>query len=457
MNPIGYLPLCGSTKAVRDPATAMIFPVMEAGIPEALDDALERLQRGAWDHHVLTAPRLLRLELLQASQPHRSFQEALREIWQVWLQAGLVCGSVPSSSALAQARARLPTWALETLLRHTASAAGWPPHPLCPEHPLRTIDGVPLVLPRTALTLSRFGTTRSQHGDAYYPQALAVWVCALPGCVVVAEYLGAAHESDQSVAPPLLTTLLAPGDLVLGDAHFGTYPNVAVIQQRQAFHLVRAPGTFIPTHHDLGTGAPDDHDLLVTPTPYIRSHYRAMALPPALPIRAVTLDVPARDELNRTERAVFLTNLPRDAFPRPRLATLTPLRWGQETLHNDIKTRLGLGTLRSGDPAGVRREVLAHLCVSNLLRLFLLNANPAAPWEGSFTAARSAVAQANQQLRWQPQSSQRILRVLADMIRSQPLDLRPGRSEPRRKRPGRHPYASFKTPRSEWRTARKAG
>ena len=458
MELIGHWPLWDAAKALRDPVAALIFPAIEPAIPEALEDALDHHRPGAWDHHVLTAPRIFRLELLQASQPHQTFQETLREVWQAWRHAGLVGGPIPSSSALAQARARQPTWPLEAFFRHTAAASHrWPRHPLCPEHRLRAIDGVPLLLPRTPPNLAHFGTTRSQHGDAYYPQAVAVWASQVPGFVVTAQYLGRACESDQSVAPDMLNRLVEPGDLVLGDGHFGTYPCIAVIQRRQAFHLLRASGTFIPEKHRIGPGDPEDADLVVIPTPYIRCYYRKMALPKALPLRAVTLEIPARDDLNHTQCAVFLTNLPRDVFPRQRLTTLTPLRWGEETLHNDIKTRLGLGEIRSGDPAGVRREILAHLCLSNLLRLFLATANPFAPWEGSFTAARSALAQANHQLRWQPQHRNLILHVLAEMIRSQPLDVRPDRTEPRRKRPDRRPYPVFKTPRAEWRRARKAG
>lgn len=458
MQDIGNVPPWTSAKPVRDPAAALIFPAIEPEIPDELDVALAGYRQGAWHNRILEAPRILRLELLQASQPHRSFQDTFREIWHVWLRAGLVSAPMPSSSALAQARARLPTWAFEMLFHHSAASPHlWPSHPLCPEHRLLAIDGVTLLLTRTAANLAHFGTTRSQHGESYYPQAVAVWASCLPGFVVGSEHLGISGESDQSIAPRMLAKLLQPGDLILGDGHFGTYPNMAIVQRNQAFHLVRASGTFLPENHRVGESAPEDADLLVTPTPYIRSTYREMALPRQLPMRAITIEIPVRDEINRTKRTVFLTNLPRSTFPRERLATLTPLRWGEETLHNDIKTRLGLGEVRSGDPEGVRRETLAHLCLSNLLRRFLLIANPTAPWEGSFTAARTALAQANHQLRWQPHDRGNILRDMADVIRSQPLVVRHDRSEPRTKRPSKRPYLTSKTPRSEWRAARKAG
>ena len=458
MDVIGPCRLWDSAKPVRDPAAALVCPAIEPGIPEALDDALDAYRSGNWDHHVLTAPRVFRLELLQAYRPSRSFQGTLREVWQVWRRAGVVDQGMPTSSALSQARARLPIWALEALFRHTAGIARlWPAHPLCPEHRLRVIDGVPFVLPRTVPNWTTFNTTRSQHGAAYYPQAMGLWISHIPGYVVQTERLGSARQGDQTGAPELLDRCIEPGDLVLGDAHFGTYPCCGVIQRRKAFHLMRAAGTFIPQKHRTGRGDSDDTDLVVTPSPSTRGHDHDWHLPDTLPMRAVTLTIPTRDDLNRTERTVFLTNLPRQTFPRQRLDTLTPLRWGVETLHNDVKTRLGLGDIRSLHPAGVRREVLAHLCLSNLIRLFMAQANPTAPWEGSFTAARSALIQANHQLRWKPDQQKRTFRLLAEMIRSQPLDVRPGRSEPRRKRPDRRPYPSFKTPRADWRAARKAG
>lgn len=458
MNIIGPCRLWDLEKPVHDPAAALVFPAIEPGIPEALDDALDEYRAGAWDHHELTAPRLFRLELLQACQPSRSFQDTLREVWQVWRNADLVTGPIPTSSALSQARAHLPLWAFETFFRHTAGTARrWPVHPLCPEHRLLAIDGVPLVLPRNETLFKTFGTTASGRGPAYYPQAMALWVSHLPGCIVLTEHLGPIREGDQAPAPHLLDRMIEPGDLLLGDSHFGSYPCCSVIQRRGAFHLVRASGTFIPDKHRIGPGDPHDADLLVTPTRAILGQYRGWDFPKSLPMRAVTLDIPARDELNGIESVIFLTNLPREIFPRQRLATLTPLRWDEEILHNDVKTRLGLGEIRSQYRSGIRREILAHLCLSNLIRLFMVKANPETPWECSFTATRSAIVQANHQLRWEPDRQRQIFRVLVEMIRSQPLDGRPGRSEPRRKRPDRRPYASFTTPRADWRAARKAG
>ena len=75
----------------------------------------------------------------------------------------------------------------------------------------------------------------------------------------------------------------------------------------------------------------------------------------------------------------------------------------------------------------------------------------------SFTAALSALRHANQQLRLLPARQAEIVQVLQEMIRTQQLDVRPGRSEPRKKRPSKRPFTCFATPRSLWRHERKAG
>jgi hypothetical protein len=80
MEYIGNLPSWTSAKTIRDPAAALVFPAIEPAIPETLDAALERHRGGAWHNDVLGPSRILRIQLLQAIQPKRSFQDTLREV-----------------------------------------------------------------------------------------------------------------------------------------------------------------------------------------------------------------------------------------------------------------------------------------------------------------------------------------------------------------------------------------
>ena len=441
-----------------DLATRLVFPVVEHLIPETLDAALLCCCQGEWRFDLLSPARMLRLELLQACRPHQSFQETLREVWQTWRLTGAVTGAIPSSAALAQARARTPLWACETLFRHTASlVAELARQPLCPEFRLLSVDGIPLVLPRTQALLDHFGTTSNQRGDNYYPQATAVWVVQLPGRGVLAEWLGSANHSDQNVAPRLLPSVLRASDLVLGDAHIGTFPNLSVIRSAGASFLVRAPANLLPEKHVLLRHSEAELEIRLGPTYHVRTHYPDFRFPDHLDMRALRFPIPSCDACNGVEIATFLTDLPRNLFPLDRAAAIAALRWDQETIHGDVKTRMGLGDIRSQTPAGVHREVFAHLCCANFLRTLLSNTPVLELLNSSFTAALSALRQANQQLRLLPARQPEIVQVLQEMICTQHIAVRPGRSEPRKRRPSKRPFPYFTTPRSLWRQARKAG
>ena len=453
---IGRFPTFTEVQNRNDPLTALIFPLIDPFIPALLDNTLQRQQPLPRHFNLLTPSRMLRFQLLQATRPEISFQEVLREVWHSWRMAGLVDAGIPSSSALAQARSRLPVWPGTMLLKHTASLADlFALHPHWPHHRLLSIDGTYLCLPRDPQLLAHFGTTRNQYGDTYFPQALGVWVTLVQRQIVLAERLGVAKDTDETIAPHLLSKVVRPNDLILGDAHFGHYPTLSVIHSSKAFFLMRSP-THLTKKLDLLPKFDEIH-LPLELSPDMSLKYSTLSLPPRIDVRALKYTIPSRDNLNGTEEAYFLTNLPAKEFTHAQLASIPPLRWNHETLNNDVKSRLGLGHIRSLSPDGVYHEILAHLCVSNVIRLYLAQSYPEALDMGSFTAAATAIRQSNQQLRIFPDRKQQIFDLLYEMILDQPVPHRPQRTEPRRLRPRRRPFDTFTTPRSDWREKRKAG
>jgi hypothetical protein len=365
---------------------------------------------------------------------------------------------MPASSSLAEARARLPIWSLEMLFNSTAALAGRSSLP-CEFSQFRilAIDGTPLTLPNSPLNRNHFGTTRHQHGEAYYPQALAVWISHVATGIVTSEYLGTSREGDESVAPLMLKKALLPGDLVLGDAHFGTFAALSVGMSQGAHFVCRAQGAFKVDAHVTQRHSSADADARLQRSDYMQRKYVHLRLPEQLELRVIAADIPSRERLNGMERANFFTNLPRSEFSASDVERLIRLRWTHETLNNDIKTRLSLGEIRSQHPESVRREVLAHLCLHNILRMLLRQARPESPRSLSFTAAVEALLQANEQLRTNLSHSGKLHALLNSMIAQQPLDVRPARSEPRMKRPSKRVYPVFKSARNEWREERKVG
>ena len=455
---IGQLCSPPEVKVLTGEATRLIFPLIEPWLPPSLDRMLREQQPTPRHWDLLDWPKTLRLDLLEAINPMASFEEMLREVWQTWWQADCVAAPPPSTAALAKARRRLPIWALRELLRHTAEATQaaqtWP---AWPDHRLVTIDGTPLSLQNSPRNRAHFGTTRHQNGEAYFPQALAVWVATLHPQVVIAEYFGTSHEGDETVAPQILARVLQPNDLVLGDGHYGYLPTLYTAAQRQAFYLVRAPGPLHPQKHIVRRVTERDWDLRLEQTQYMHKKYAELSLPQHLDVRGLLYTIPARDSLNGVEEACFLTNLPREKFSYDRLAVLPPLRWNHETLNNDIKSRLGLEEVRSQTPDGAYAEVLAHLVMANFIHSMLWQAFPERPFQGSFTVGLDALRQANQQLRMAPERRTKIMNTMRQMILAQPVVSRPGRTEPRMTRPRRRPYPIFKEPRETWREQRKAG
>jgi hypothetical protein len=454
---IGNWQVSPEEKPAVDPMTAAIFPLIEPLIPAELDRHLAAQDRGGWPGN-LTARRMFRLELLQACGANLSFQEILREVWQDLRTMRHVQGSMPTSGSLCEARARLPVWPFEMMFKHTATLART--HLASPEwsgQPILAIDGVYVSLPRSTANYGQFGVTASQHGESYYPKALLVLIGGALQGTILAERCGTAHEGDQRLGPVLLQEHLRRGDIWLGDAHFGHYPAAAISVQAGAFFLARVPANFQIQTRVVARHAPDDSDVRITPSSKILLNYGNLVLPEHLELRGVSFDVPAQDPLHGTERADFLTNLPRALFSCESLSRLGRLRWNEETMHNDLKTRLGLGDVRSQTPLGVRREILSHLAMVNAIRLAIREVHPTTPLRGSFTAGLSALRQANRELRLLPGQGDWILQVCAAMMREQPVAPRPNRSEPRLRRPDKRPYEIFKTARSDWRKKLKAG
>jgi hypothetical protein len=162
-----------------------------------------------------------------------------------------------------------------------------------------------LTLPNSPANRNHFGTTRHQHGEAYYPQALAVWISHIATGIVAGEYLGTSREGDESVAPPMLKELLKPGDLFLGDAHIGTFATMSVGISRGAHFVCRAQGAFKVDAHITRRHAAGDADAQLRRSEYMKKKYAHLHLPEQLQLRVVSADIPARDFLNGTERADF--------------------------------------------------------------------------------------------------------------------------------------------------------
>ncbi len=124
------------------------------------------------------------------------------------------------------------------------------------------------------------------------------------------------------------------------------------------------------------------------------------------------------------------------AYPYTELVDLYHRRWQIETIYREWKHGLDIQNLRSHTPAGVIKEIYAHLLLSNLIRWVMTEAVEGTelhPIDLSYLAALTHIKNALlQMLRVDPRWVSAIYQQLLADVRRERIRKRPGRSYPRR-------------------------
>lgn len=161
------------------------------------------------------------------------------------------------------------------------------------------------------------------------------------------------------------------------------------------------------------------------------------ALPATLEVRIIRTKGPDRQGRQKV-RYVVTTLLDGVAYPAEEVASLYFHRWEIEVRFRDIKTTLGMEMLRTKTPEMIRKEVLMHMIVYNLMRLVMLKAGIShgvnhrrLSFRGTqqvLSASRSGFGKlGNRPLLRTRQVCSMLLRIA-----ERPVHERPGRNEPRR-------------------------
>jgi hypothetical protein len=139
---------------------------------------------------------------------------------------------------------------------------------------------------------------------------------------------------------------------------------------------------------------------------------------------------------------LFTSLLDPQSHPLSELVDLYHRRWQIETIYREWKHGLDIQNLRSHTPAGVTKEVYAHLLLSNLVRWVMTDAvsgTPVHPVDLSYITALTHVKNALlQMLRADSRRISLIYRQLLREINVARIRKRPGRSYPRRSDRPRH-------------------
>ena len=296
------------------------------------------------------------------------------------LQAMLLLESRPpvdeGTSAYCQARERLPESLLVQALKTTAQAAdrGVELSGFLQHRVVKVMDGTTATLPDTPENQKTYPQLTSQKPGCGFPILHLLVVMSARGGGVLDLAKGDYHHGEMRLVHQLCPTL-APHDIIIYDRAAGNYVACALVQQAQADLISRVSIRKIDWRRGRRLGK---NERLVTwkksraKPPYLTAQEWA-ALPAEVAVRVIRLRINQKGFRAR-ELVLVTTLLDPAVYPVAELAAAYLRRWRLELCLDDLKTTLGLDTLRCRSPERVHRELLATLIAHNLVRAVIAEA-----------------------------------------------------------------------------------
>ena len=355
-----------------------------------------------------------------------------------------------NTAAYCKARARLPQTMISTLACRTGAlvagsvADGW----LWRGRRVLLSDGTTLTLADTEANQNADPQPASQRDGLGFPKMrLVALLCLASGAL-----LDAAEgpcEGKGSDAQRLLRGLLGnlqAGDVRLGDAYFPTDFLLCALRRLGVDGLFEQYGARKrSTNFNLGTrlGTKDHRIVWTKPKrPDWMSPEASADLPETLTVR----------ELAVGGKILVTTFLCRKDTPKGRLKALSWRRWPVELDLRNIKTTLGMETLRWRNPEMARKELWVYLLAYHLIRLLMAQAALLAdqvPRQLSFKHTVPVWISWHQ--RGGGSYDGVVMHGLLLLIAEPRVGLRPGRIEPRQRKRRNNTFPLMTKPRSEAR------
>jgi hypothetical protein len=339
--------------------------------------------------------------------------------WGCWNAAW----TVPTASAISQARKRLGRTVLPELFERTCGPVAGEVSPAAGFYPqgtargawlrrwrLLAIDGFEIDMPDTTENAAEFGYAGSGANRSAFPKARVVALAECGTHAFVAAEVDAYRVGERTLAARLYPRLRAD-ELLTADRGFYSWPAWDSATATGAALLWRAPTQLeLPIVRVL----PDGTSLTVLIKPSVRGARRERILavaragqslteladalddkgrPLAHLARVIEYEVPDRAGNGSGELITLLTTiLDPDQARADELAAAYHQRWEEETANDQLKTHLrGPGrVLRSRLPELVHQEIRAYLIVQHAISALIAQASAAAdldPDQVSFTKA----------------------------------------------------------------------
>jgi hypothetical protein len=284
----------------------------------------------------------------------------------------------PKTGGYCQARAHLPLPLLETALAASARSAAQRASslPLLQGRPLKVVDGSGLRLPDTPANQKRFPQPANQKPGCGFPVMKLVVLFCLASGALLARATGTLWDSEARLFQSLLPTL-KPGDIVVGDRGFGNFVMAVLLAAVGVDFMGRVPTNVRRVDFRQGRRL-GRYDRLVRwrKGPRQGQGWSAAAwaaLPERLAVRLVRLQIRQRGFRSR-QITLVTTLLDPERYPVEQLLAAYARRWRLELCLDDLKTTLGLESLKCLTPAMIQKELWVGLIAHNLLRCVMAEA-----------------------------------------------------------------------------------
>ena len=340
--------------------------------PSLVDRVVADTGRAQQRHRLLPARLVVYYVLAMTLFSQASYEEVMRSLVEglAWESGWRRRWSVPTKSAIFQARARLGPEPLEALFRAACVplATGETPGAFYRGWRLMAIDGTTLDVADTEENAVAFGRPGSGRGsgEGAFPQLRMVALAECATHAICAAAMGP-YATGEATLAKTLTSAVGKGMLVLADRGFTAHPLFSAFAGTGAELVWRAKANAsLPVLSRHGDGS-FRSEIVASSDKRSRES--------VIPVRVVEYAVgdPGRPQAEDTTYRLITTVLEPDAAPAEELGALYCERWEFETMLDELKTheRGPKMVLRSKTPDGVRQEAYGYLCTHYAIRALM--------------------------------------------------------------------------------------
>jgi len=409
-------------------------------------------------HRVYTQGRTFWTFVWQCLTPKTSCREAVRQLQSLFdLEQGPDISE--DNGASCRARKRLQASTLRQALAHTAQVADRhaPSTGRLQGRPLKVVDGACVTLPDTPANRKAYSAPKTQQKlQTGFPLMRLVVLFSLASGAILAMLQGNLHQAELRLFHLLMDTL-EKGDIVIADRGFGHFVALCLLRELGVDLIARSArrcdGRQVlqrlgPKDWLVGWRKGGNPSAVLTPKQWEQ-------LPPEVIVRIVRGSL-WRKGFRVREVTLVTTLLDPIAYPAEQLLGAYLRRWRLEMCLDDLKTTLGMETLRCRSPQMVEKEALTYLIAHNLIRCLMVEAAQThdvelerISFKGSVDSVRQfsqAMAKAKSRKRRQSLWEKLLRTLAADLVPD-----RPRRREPRAVKRQRNKYPHLDTSRHKFR------